>query len=289
VRKTTFRDYLSARHQESTIRAHEQNLRYFKQWIRAAALPGARRVRYADMLSYVQYEQRRGITVATINLRLCSIRKYYAYLLAGGQVSADPARGLYIKGNLRRVIEQPLTVAALEDLYLLYSQRPKGCRSGLSHPRNIVMAGLLIYQGLHSGELRRLEVGHVRLAEGRIYIPGSARNNSRELPLDPRQMLALDRYLSQIRPGLRPKGQELLPGNIRNHLGALIVELQGIQPGVRNALHIRASVILEWLKVHNKRQLQYMMGYWHIGSAERYAVQEMDSLTDQLSKHHPFG
>jgi site-specific recombinase XerD len=65
--------------------------------------------------------------------------------------------------------------------------------------------------------------------------------------------------------------------------------LQGINPSVTNALHIRGSVIINRLKQHNKRQVQYMAGHKYISSTEAYALQEMDTLQDELSKHHPFG
>jgi hypothetical protein len=32
-----------------------------------------------------------------------------------------------------------------------------------------------------------------------------------------------------------------------------------------------------------------MLGYMYIHSVERYAMQETETLTDLLSKHHPFG
>ncbi len=58
---------------------------------------------------------------------------------------------------------------------------------------------------------------------------------------------------------------------------------------VRNALHIRPSVILYWLAQYNKKEVHYMAGNKHISSTEKYATQEMGSLTDQLTKYHPFG
>jgi len=69
----------------------------------------------------------------------------------------------------------------------------------------------------------------------------------------------------------------------------MVQELQGLNPLITNALHIRASVILNWLKLHPKREVQYRAGHKYISSTEKYAVQEMDGLQDALSKHHPFG
>ena len=39
----------------------------------------------------------------------------------------------------------------------------------------------------------------------------------------------------------------------------------------------------------NKRQMQYMAGHKYNNSNESYKVQELETLTDQLTKHHPFG
>jgi hypothetical protein len=66
-------------------------------------------------------------------------------------------------------------------------------------------------------------------------------------------------------------------------------EIQGLNPIVTNALHIRGSVILNWLKIHSKRQVQYMAGHKYISNKEKYAAQEVEDLQDALSKHHPFG
>lgn len=79
-------------------------------------------------------------------------------------------------------------------------------------------------------------------------------------------------YLVQTRLLLKPKGEELFPGNLHNVMYALVQELQGINPGLTNALHIRGSVIINWLKLHNKRQVQYMAGHKYISSTEAYAA-----------------
>ena len=54
-------------------------------------------------------------------------------------------------------------------------------------------------------------------------------------------------------------------------------------------LHAGKSGIFYWLKQHNKRQVQYMADHKYISNTERYEVMKLESLTDALSKHHPFG
>ena len=147
----------------------------------------------------------------------------------------------------------------------------------------------MVYQGLNSGELQKIETSHIDLKMGCVYVLSTSKSKSRVLQLVPAQILPLHEYLQEIRPFLKPKGDELFPGSMRNIILQLVEESQGINPVITNALDIRGSVIINWLKQHNKRQVQYMAGHKYISSTKAYALQELDTLQDELSKHHPFG
>ena len=303
-----FKEYLQQkRFRESTINAHCLNAGYFLRWIENNGLHEAENISYNDLLNYVQYEQQRNKDVSTINLRISSISKYFEFLKEENVVTRNPARTLRIKGKAKTVIQNPLKYDELLNLYNGYKSITKAVpnhikeKSELAHQRNIIIVGLLIWQGLHSGELQKLEVNHINLNEGIIYIPSTARSNSRELKLYTQQILTLHTY---IHGGTRDKlfknnvgnsppsegrGEALFAGNLHNTISLLSEELKGINPQIKNAQHIRASVILHWLRLHNKRQVQYMAGHKYINSTEMYEVQELETLTSQLTKHHPFG
>lgn len=306
-----FENYLlERRYRQSTVNSHLQNIGYFLQWVKDNQLYEIENVEYKNLLEYVQSEQKRNIDVSTINLRLSSISKYFEFLKTENIIFRNPARTLRIKGKLKTITEQPLKYAELEQLYFSYKGLNKVAARNrqqsvyLAHQRNIIVVGLLVWQGLHSGELEKLEVNHINLDEGKIYIPSTSRSNSRMLSLHAQQVVHLHTYLhGGIREKLL-KQKKYNTGNpppwgelegalfaVRTHdiLNHLLEELKGINPVIKNAQHIRASVILYWLKQYNKRQVQYMAGHKYIDSTERYAVQEMESLSDLLSKHHPFG
>jgi site-specific recombinase XerD len=296
-----FKEYLQQRRfRESTVNGHLQNVGYFMQWIATNGLQEAENINYNELLNYVQYEQQRNKDVSTINLRITSISKYFEFLKQEGTVSRNPARLLRIKGKTKSVIENPLKYDELLLLYNSYKMMEEKDwnknvpqhikeKSQLAHQRNIIITGLLIWQGLHSGELEKLETSHINLNEGNIYIPSTARSNNRELKLSAQQILTMHTYIhGGIREKLKPTADELLPGNLYNIINLLTEELKGINPQIKNALHIRASVILHWLKQHNKRQVQYMAGHKYITSTEKYQLQELTTLTDQLTRHHPF-
>jgi site-specific recombinase XerD len=270
-----------------TINEHLLNIQRFMDWVIWESYPDISTVRYNDLLGYIQQQKATGIAVATINLRLASISHYFEYLKQEGAVGKNPAKTIRVKGSIKTVIENPLSVDALQALYNQYMTLP--VQATMIHQRNTVILGLLIYQGIHSGELQKMEVSHINTAEGTVYIPSTGKSNSRQLTLSPVQILPLHTYLQEVRPLLKPVADELIPGSVRNLVLRLVEQLQGINPLIKNALHIRSSVMLNWLKQHNKRQVQYMAGHKYISSTEKYAVQQMDTLTDELSKHHPFG
>lgn len=276
----------------NTIMADIGNVSRFLSWLKGQELT-IPEVRYQDMLSYIQQEKQRNIQPATINLRLNSIRKYFEYLKKQGEIEKNPVKTLHIKGRVQQVVQNPLSKQELEQLYHEYSQLKKKAHRqeqvDMIHARNTVILGLLIWQGIHSGELQKMETGHINLDKGSVYIPSTTQSSSRQLSLSGKQMISLHQYLTVVRNYFKPKGDELVPGSVRNVINQLVAELQGLNPLVSNALHIRASVILNWLKVHPKREVQYMAGHKYISSTEKYAAQEIEDLQDALSKHHPFG
>ncbi len=277
-----FEYYLeSKKHAASTIADHIMNLQRFKAWA-AEALPEAEQASYNELLGYVQWLKSRELTTPTINLRLNSLRKYYEHLKEEEVISKNPVRNLRIRGSLIRVTEQPLSYIELEDLYNNYVSYSK---EKDYHIRNTAMLGLMIWQGVNSGDLLRMEPRHVRLGAGNVYIPSSRRGNSRELRLDARQIIILHQHMES----LPLTSTKLFIGSVRNHVTKLSEEVKGINGIVRNMLHIRASVILYWMKLHEKRQVQYMAGHKWISTTEMYEQQEITSLSDQLNRHHPFG
>ena len=292
-----FKDYLIARRfMQSTINGHLLNVGYFLKWIENSGLHEVENISYTDLLNYVNYEQKQNKDVSTINLRISSISKYFEFLKEEGLVNRNPARSLRIKGKAKTIIQNPLNYDELLNLYNGYKSIIKAVpnhikeKSELAHQRNIIIVGLLIWQGLHSGELEKLEINHVNLNEGIIYIPSTTRSNSRELKLSSQQIITLHTYIhGGVRDKFKPQGEKLFLGNLQNTIGLLLEELKGINLQIKNAQHIRASVILYWLHQHNKRQVQYMAGHKYIHSTEAYEVQELETLTDQLEKHHPFG
>jgi integrase/recombinase XerD len=150
----------------------------------------------------------------------------------------------------------------------------------------------MIYHGLDSGEIARLEIGQVNLSEGKIYIPSGRNSNSRTLKLQANQILPFKTYLEETRKEMLEKrnlqSSYIFPSKKSSDMVCKIIEaIKRIHPEIKDNRQIRASVIMNWLKTNNIRQVQYMAGHKSIRSTEQYRNQDLTDLTKQLELFHP--
>lgn len=283
-----FKDYLIhiQKLRPSTVEGKVKDIHRFSLWAKQENYTDITHLNYTEILSYVQQLKTQSLSISTINIQINSIRNYYEYLKHIDLIDKNPTKKVILKGKIKKIIHNPLTYDQLEALYNEYT-KPKEYRQvqhKAAHERNIIIAGLMIWQAVHSGELDKIERSHINLNEGRIYIPGTGRSNSRELKLESRQIITLHKYMTETKFST----DKLIESHAHNTMYYLVSELQGINQAVENAAHIRASVILHWLRMYDKRKVQYMLGHRWISSTEHYQVQELTGLTDHLKQHHPF-
>jgi integrase/recombinase XerD len=289
----TFSNYLKTKQYSSrTISDDIKNVMRFLKWYKQDDLQNQAQLTVAELASYINTLQKQEISPQVINQRLRSIKKYYEFLKSEGYQIAKLEK-VIVKGQLKKVIVDPIEYSDLEQLYSDYTNYREERQA--AHGKNFagyakatllrkVMLGLLVFQGLRSAELKRIEVNHINENDGTLYIPSSRKSASRELKLLSSQMRPLFKLLDSL-----PVDQAgLFSKNLDNQLFALLDELRGLNNQVQNATHIRASVILHWLQLHGKRRTQYMIGHKWISSTEHYELQNLEELTNLLENHHPF-
>jgi len=247
-------------------------------------------LRYNDLLLYVKSCKTRGNSVHTIKGKVGALRLYFKWQIKQEIRTNNPAQNLEIKGGERKKLYRILDQKALESLYENYPSET------ITDKRNKVMIGLMIWQGLGSAELQRMELKDLRLKEGVIYISGSRTSNERTLELRSLQMMELMEYQLQIRQELlKEKGTEssklfITTGSgdlLHNMLVKLVVKLKEIEPKITSLKQIRTSVITNWLKHYNTRKVQYMAGHKYVSSTEAFKVHDVDDLQDDITKYHP--
>ncbi len=288
---------------ENTIRQKVNYAGYFLSWLEKEHLT-TDQVGYNDMLCFIDHCRLEDKSKRLTNRMLSCIRHYYQYLKEMDPGIPNPALNLNLRGVQRKVPTGMISYKTLEDLYRGW------LRKTAKDKRNRVILGLLIYQGVTTGELGRLDVRHVNLDKAKIRIPGTPRSNGRVLSLHEDQVKELGQYLTRTRPkilrevgGTRParkperinqeRIQEQLvisingSEHIKSSLHFLFKQVREQLPELLHPKQIRTSVITHWLREHNLRQVQYMAGHKHVSSTERYQLGNLAGLQGKLEKFHP--
>lgn len=284
----TFDMYLhEKRYSESTRRSYLLKEKLFAGWLDEQSLSGYVAT-YNDVIAFMRDQQTDGKSKKAVADLLNVLRHYFTYLITENKRIDNPAAGLYIKGIVRTLPGNLLAMEELEDLYRLYQLQLR------VDPEKKLMLGLMIYQGLHTEEMGRLEAAHIHLREGKVFIKAGPDSNERWLLLQAHQVLELQQYLhaNRFKEGIflaRAARANVSKINISNQVRWMILQLQQLNPRVVNANQIRASVITAWLQQYNLRQVQYMAGHRYVSSTARYQLSDKSDLQSELQKHHPMG
>lgn len=295
-----FTGYLKRRqHSTSSIKTSEKTVTIFLKWLERENME-AGQVSYQDILGFMKYCSKKGASQRTVQHYMNAVRHYFAHLEEEGIVACSPAMGINVKGVKRKTLYHILEP---HELHALYNRYPDDSLKGR---RDKVMLGLLVYQGLKSEELGRLETSHVKLREGQVDVPGARKSNGRLLRLEAHQVMDMYDYVLQARPQLlsmRPKRSYQKPVNTEklfigegghsehfgNYITRLMVKTRMLNPQVKNARQVRASVITKWVKTCNLREAQYLAGHRYISTTEGYLQNDMEGLKEEVQQFHPLG
>lgn len=267
-----------------------------------------------EVVAFLNYLKKKGQGNITRGIRLNALKHFFDYQIGQGHRESNPAAHLKIRGTKRKILYPMLSRQELEAIYQGYevpkTDDPRQSRNWykqyrLSRQRNKVILGLMIWQGLTTPEVNDLKPEDLRLKEGKIYIGGSRKSNERSLELKPQQIMELMEYQYTTRAELQnyckeqsqylfittpAAGKKEATGKATlNIWKRLSQEVKQLHPRFINFKQVRASVITQWLKEYNLRQVQYMGGHRYVSSTESYLLNDMEDLSEQISKYHPIG
>jgi len=291
----------------STVQGLCKTVTYFLNWINPQSIE-PENVSYNDVLVYINYKRKQGNKPRTLILIVNALNHFYRFLQSEHQLNENPASNVQIKGIKRKVLQEILTPEELETIYKSYSIEKRAYEQGKKVPpqqknelariRNKIILGLIIYQGIRTEELAKLELQDLQLREGKINIQGSKRTEGRLLKLEAHQIYDLMDYVNVIRKQILEATKKestkvfISVGtslNFNNIMQKLVKSIQANNKKIKDIKHIRTSVITNWLKVHNLRRVQYMTGHRYVSSTEAYQINNIDELQDDIKKYHPIG
>ena len=202
----SFNHYLKKlQHSTKSIASCEGSVDRFLNWLKEQSIE-PEHTRYADILAYMKYCQNKGTTQRTVQNYLNMVKHYYDYLIDQGKMETNPVSGINVKGVKRKLLYHIFQPEELHALYTSYQDKT------LKGKRNKIILSLLVYQGVKTEELAKLEVRDVKLNEGKIEIPRGLKSEEQAfLQLESHQVLEFYDYLNVTRKGnlgaIRTKGQ----------------------------------------------------------------------------------
>lgn len=261
---------------------YRKYLKLYFEWLQDENI-SAGQARATDILSFTD-SLRSHYSPAALYRAVHAVKTWYTTT----GYKRNPALGIKIRHRTSKVPHNLLERKTLEKIYRDYE-----CTTSHSY-RDKVIIGLLVFQGLSTGDLKRLKTTDVDLHAGKLHVPGGRHINSRILTLEACQILGMKIWLEDIRPQFlkAPTDQLLLNRrgkNMQNVINMILSNLREQYPDIRNAGHIRQSVISEWLKEKDVRIVQYMAGHKKVKSTERYQSGHLEDLQEQLNRFHPLG
>jgi site-specific recombinase XerD len=289
--RTNFKNYLQGKeYSHASIATYERFTDQFLEWLQKENMR-AEQVRYQDILLYMKHcSSKKNHSQRTVQHTIITLGHYFDYLQDTKQIEGNPTKGIKVQGVKRKTLYHILEPHELHAIYNSYGAET------LSQKKNKVIIGMLVYQGLKTEELDKLETKDVKLKEAKVEIAGSKKSNARTLQLEAHQVLDVYEYVMQVRPQIleitKQETEKLfvsIEGGEKLRIDFLMAQLRKQNSKLENADQLRASVIVKWLKQYNLREVQYLAGHRYISSTEAYKQNEMEGLSEEVMKFHPLG
>ena len=285
----------------------------FFEWIQKEDI----QVTKPDVLRYLEYLKNNS-TAQNITRQkyLINLNHYFTFLYQTGQITTNPCALLKMRGTQKKHLYRIYTPEELDTLFDNYyqlfvrnydeshiSDRLRQYANLCRH-RNTLILNILVNQGTHTSEIDKIEMDDLDLVKATLKIRSSRKGKERILPLKASQIGLFMHYLQHIRPQLQEyhtaETNKLflsLPAISKKTTAKeeLNFVFKPLAKSVRSIdkqfvcfYQVRASVITYWIKTLGLRKAQYLAGHRYICCTERYISNNLDGLTEDINKLHPF-
>jgi len=239
------------------------------------------------MIDFIAFCRDKGNGQNTIVNKVIALRKYFEYRY----ITPNPCTHIQIQARPDPLPRPLLTEAEISELYHLYPISSEGLI------RDKAVIGLLCYQGLSGYDIKQLKIDDIDRELGFIHVRKTRAVQARSLRIQAEQRRYLDQYIDEVRAIiLADRSSELFcvrngktqkPEDLYNYIRRLMLRMKQHYERFVNIPQLRASVICNWLKRENLREVQYKAGHKHINSTERYQKANTEQLQKILDELHP--
>ena len=273
---------------QNTVSSYLRDTTQFAEYLHNYCDIDLREADSAAVQDYMDWMLSHGKSAASVTRFLASVKSFYSYMVAAGELKKNPAQGV-AAAKVERKYPEILTAKEVE----LFLEQPE-CVDAKGF-RDHAMLELLYATGIRVSELIGLNVTDVNLTAG--FIRCSSRGKERIIPLYHGAGKALQDYIRDIRPRIIANETET----------ALFVNMNGermsrqglwkIIKYYQEKAHIDKEITPHTLRhsfaAHllengaDLRSIQEMLGHSDISSTQVYAQLVKQNLKAVYNKYHP--
>lgn len=262
----------------------------FDKWAACQKIKQMISTTYADMLLYIKHCNTIGNQKKTIYLKLLFLRYFFDYLVKEKHATENPVLNIQLQGIRKNKLHDILSQKELKQLYINHPSKT------ITEKRNKVILGLLVFQGLRVEEIKSLLVDNIDLKNGKIVVALDRKDERRTLKLLSVQIKQLKKYMNTSRKTILAHTGKITDRLIvsygssyhtQNVMRKFLTQMKKVNNQIRNFDQIRASVITDWIKRYNLREVQYLSGHRYVSSTEKYKLNDVAKLKDDIEKFHP--
>ncbi|MAQ11201.1 MAG: site-specific tyrosine recombinase XerD [Gammaproteobacteria bacterium] len=275
----------------NTIESYGRDLEAISHWLEARGLK-LLRVQRSDLLAYLAFRMKAGLTARSTARTLSSVRSFYRYLLRENKVVIDPTLQI---DNPKMGRKLPDTLSEQEVEQLLEApdvETPLGLRDR-------TMLEFLYAAGLRVSELVNLKITEINLRQGVLRVTGKG-SKERLVPIGEEALRWLDGFVKDSRPSLL-KGVTASDVVFPSNRGGCMtrqafwyrVKLHAQTAGIRTHLspHTLRHAFATHLLNHGAdlRVVQLLLGHSDLSTTQIYTHVAKHRLKSLHKQHHPRG
>lgn len=263
-------------------KALESDLRHFFGWYwQANGEPFSfGRVTERDVVEYKEGSKRQGLSVATINRRLITLKRFFAIAVEQNVIALErnPTRGVR---TLRKQELAPRSLAPQEARRFLKEVELRG------NIRDMAIVELMVGAGLRVSEIVQLEVADIEISErkGMVIVRNAKGGRTRRVPLRQSVRVVLWRFIEEQKPtGRLFHGQR---GAISTHAISKLVAKYGRRAGVELSPHsLRHTFAFAFLAENPSDivALGQILGHSNVNTTAIYTQNRLENLQQKVEK-----
>ncbi|MEO0811247.1 MAG: site-specific tyrosine recombinase XerC [Myxococcota bacterium] len=288
---------LARNYSEHTVYAQRHSLKHFFVWLEEAGIRRAQDVtkpvleRYQKALFH--YRSKRGAPLGfhSQHVRLGAIRGFFRWLAQRNIVLFNPAAELEMPKVSRSLPREVLTPSEVESVL-------GGCdvESGLGI-RDRAILEVFYSTGMRRQELMGLSIYDIELERSTVLIRKGKGRRERVVPLGARALAWVERYLSEVRPGLAPEpdggtlfltaaGEEFSPNRMSDLVSGYITQAD---IGKRGSCHVFRHTVATLMLENGAdiRFIQAMLGHAKLDTTQIYTQVSIRKLQEIHAATHP--